>query len=203
MKMPAEYVPLRRRGSSEERTLHEPLLKENVDPTTQPSKYSSLTVEAAVPNHQTVPAGVDRLLVCSSAAVAVTTLLSLLLFFSALFATQVDRPQVDAPPVRPNPYVYLDKILRNTTRTFPPIVNFPQVVLQIDDADSSRSTREFERGRATAFGTIYPDDRRILIFDTASTYVCSGRNRGLPLPLPRSLRWFSSATLTMLWKTAS
>lgn len=35
MQSPPEYVPLYRRGSSEERVLHEPLLKEEVDRPTQ------------------------------------------------------------------------------------------------------------------------------------------------------------------------
>lgn len=96
-----------------------------------------------------------------------TTVLSILLFVNGLSANN-SQPQVGVPPLRPNPYVYLDKILQNSTKTFPPIINFPQVVLQIDNADKSRTTREHERGRATAFGTVYPDDRRVLITDSVS-----------------------------------
>ncbi len=106
----------------------------------------------------------------SVAGVAVTTVLSVILFVSGLSATVHNSPpQVDELLLRPNPYVYLDKILRNTTMTFPPIINFPQVVLQIDNADGSRTMREDERGRATTFGTVYPDDRRILISDNVSS----------------------------------
>lgn len=96
-----------------------------------------------------------------------TTVLSVLLFVNAL-ANHASQPEVGVLPLRPNPYVYLDKILQNSTKTFPPIINFPQVVLQIDKADRSRTTREHERGRPTAFGTVYPDDRRILISDSVS-----------------------------------
>lgn len=104
----------------------------------------------------------------SVAGVAVTTVLSVILFVSGLSAVRGSQPQVEEPPLRPNPYVYLNKILRNTTTTFPPIINYPQVVLQIDNADGSRIMRESERGRPTVFGTVYPDDRRILISDSVS-----------------------------------
>ncbi|KAL1949596.1 hypothetical protein VTO73DRAFT_8477 [Trametes versicolor] len=153
MQSPPEYVPLYRRGSSEERVLREPLLKEEVDRPTQSARV-----------------GADRFLIWSVAGVAVTTVLSILLFVNGLSANN-SQPQVGVPPLRPNPYVYLDKILQNSTKTFPPIINFPQVVLQIDNADKSRTMREHERGRATAFGTVYPDDRRVLITDSVSAVV--------------------------------
>ena len=99
--------------------------------------------------------------------VACSTAISVVLFlFTVLSPPEVaiasSRMSMSVPR-RPNPYLYLDKILATTTQTFPPITNFPPVVLQFDNANPKRPMREEERGRLTEFGTVYPDDRHILI----------------------------------------
>lgn len=72
---------------------------------------------------------------------------------------------------RPNPYVNLDKVLQNSNATFPPITNFPPIVLQIDAADTLRRTREDHRQWRSHLGTVYPDDRRIIVSAETSTIV--------------------------------
>ena len=105
--------------------------------------------------------------------VACSTAFSAVLFLLTVFYP----PNVAAPsqittgiPRRPNPYLYLDKILANTTQKFDPITNFPPVALQFHNADSTRRMHEEERGRPTEFGTVYPDDRRILVNDKVGSH---------------------------------
>ncbi|KAL6299315.1 hypothetical protein BKA93DRAFT_829974 [Sparassis latifolia] len=70
---------------------------------------------------------------------------------------------------RPNPYVNLDKVLQNVTYTFPPIVNFPPLVLQISTSDRHRTMREDSRQWHSRLGTVYPHDRHITVSHETST----------------------------------
>ncbi|KAI0649023.1 hypothetical protein C8Q79DRAFT_487874 [Trametes meyenii] len=118
----------------------------------------------------------DRVVLFCTIGVACTTVVSLLLFLGAPYhlPLQFAPPTVYAQsPFRPNPYVNLDKVpfSSGTMREFPPIVNFPQVVLQFDSLDVSREMREDERGKDTIFGAVYPDDRHVLVSKQVSTVV--------------------------------
>ena len=100
--------------------------------------------------------------------VALSTTFSAILFFVATFSLYNEANlthMTKGVPRRPNPYMYLDKILTNATREFEPIMNFPPVVLQLDEADPSSRMREEDRGRPTVFGTVYPDDRHVVVSD--------------------------------------
>ncbi|KAI0787539.1 hypothetical protein C8Q74DRAFT_1315427 [Fomes fomentarius] len=153
-----EYIALPARNSSED-------LLEEAD---RPSRGYSKSASRDETNHS------DRLVFWAALGVACSTAFSAVLFLATIFYP----PGVAAPsqittgvPLRPNPYLYLDKILANTTQKFDPITNFPPVALQFDNTDHKRRMREEERGRPTSFGTVYPDDRRILVNDKVSTVV--------------------------------
>ncbi|KAJ8488209.1 hypothetical protein ONZ51_g3697 [Trametes cubensis] len=148
-----EYTALPRKSSSEKNVFYEPLLKNEVESSTR---------------HHDAGAGANRVLFWSTIGVGLTTAVSLLLSIFALVRSHSSSSVVQLSR-RPNPYVYLDTILINTTRPIPSINNFPQVVLQVHNADSSRRMHESDRQRPTAFGTVYPDDRRIFVTDTMST----------------------------------
>ncbi|OSC96433.1 hypothetical protein PYCCODRAFT_1379207 [Trametes coccinea BRFM310] len=157
MRSSPEYVALPRRGSSEEHVVYEPLLKDEA---------GSLSLISVI--------GTDRFIVWCAIAVACSTALSLLLTLTASFTGHGESLHplaTSVGPLRPNPYWFLDKILVNSTRTFPPIVNFPQVVLQLDAGDPSCCVHEDERQKATHFGVVYPDDRHILMTESTSTLV--------------------------------
>ncbi len=121
------------------------------------------------PEADQLPGTNDRLIFWAAIGVGCSTAFSAVLFLITVF----NPPDVAVAPSRittgvphrPNPYVYLDRILANTTQEFPPITNFPPVALQFDNADPERRMREDERGRPTEFGTVYPDDRHILVTD--------------------------------------
>ncbi|KAI9066256.1 hypothetical protein FKP32DRAFT_1589764 [Trametes sanguinea] len=159
MRSSPEYVALPRRGSSEEHVVYEPLLKDEA---------------GSLPSSQIYSGRTDRFIIWSAFAVACSTVLSLLLALTAFFGgrgVSLSPVATSVGPLRPNPYWYLDKILANSTRTFPPVVNFPQVVLQLDAGDPSRRVREDERQKSTHFGVVYPDDRHILMTESTSTLV--------------------------------
>jgi hypothetical protein len=73
------------------------------------------------------------------------------------------------PLPRPNPYVRLQDALTETTHEFPPIHNFPEVVMQMRSSDESRRLWEDDRERSTPIGSIYPDDRHIVVTANVST----------------------------------
>ncbi|KAI0325288.1 hypothetical protein GY45DRAFT_1356810 [Cubamyces sp. BRFM 1775] len=148
-----EYIAIPRKSSSEDNILYEPLLKSELEP------------PARGPGAST---GSNSVLLWSTIGVALTTAISLLLTIVALGRSHASPPTVQLWR-RPNPYVYLDTVLLNTTRPIPSINNFPQVVLQIDNNDPSRRMYESDRERPTPFGTVYPDDRRIFVTDAVST----------------------------------
>ncbi|PCH44639.1 hypothetical protein WOLCODRAFT_139119 [Wolfiporia cocos MD-104 SS10] len=75
------------------------------------------------------------------------------------------------PLRRPNPYINLDKVLKDSNETFPPIVNFPPIVLQTAASGPRRTMREDHRQQRTKYGTVYPDERHILITSETSTIV--------------------------------
>ncbi|TFK40270.1 hypothetical protein BDQ12DRAFT_734275 [Crucibulum laeve] len=79
----------------------------------------------------------------------------------------------NAPLRRPNQYVNLDRVFKNGSHTtpFPPIMHFPSVVLQIQTKDSKRRIHEEERGWRSVLGTVYPDDRHIIVSPETSTVV--------------------------------
>ncbi|KAI0833598.1 hypothetical protein BC628DRAFT_1307571 [Trametes gibbosa] len=148
-----DYIALSRLSDSAKWTMHEPLLKEHEEPQGIPRREHVLS---------------DYFIFWSTAGVALTTMLSILVFFGALWNPH-SQP-TSSLVVRPNPYLYLDKILYNTTQVFPLVVNFPQVVLHFNAEDPGRRTQpESHRSKPTAFGTVYPDDRRIHISKSVST----------------------------------
>ncbi|KAH9902686.1 hypothetical protein C8Q73DRAFT_785335 [Cubamyces lactineus] len=153
MSSTAEYTALPRKSSSDEHVLYEPLLKNEAESSTR---------------HYGARTGANHVLFWSTIGVALTTTVSLLLSIFAL-ARSHSAPSMAQLSRRPNPYVYLDTVLINTTRPIPSINNFPQVVLQLLNTDHSRRMHESDRERATPFGTVYPDDRRILVTDKVST----------------------------------
>ncbi|KAI0775093.1 hypothetical protein BD413DRAFT_472031 [Trametes elegans] len=158
MRQPAQYAPLPHRSSSEDDVLSEPLLEEK--------PHAQLAEDHT---------HVAKIITWSAIGVACSTALSIILAFIMSFKSSELHAspglQTAGVPLRPNPYMYLDKLLVNTTETFPPITNFPQVMFQIDAADPSRLMREDERGRATYFGAVYPEDRHVLITAEVSTVV--------------------------------
>jgi hypothetical protein len=97
---------------------------------------------------------------CSSA-------LSFLVFASrvSFLPRSIGMPVLLQGPVlrRPSHYMNLEKVLRTSNRTFPPITNFPRVVFQIDPADSQRRMTEDDQGWISNIGAVYPDDRHITI----------------------------------------
>ncbi|KAH9847673.1 hypothetical protein C2E23DRAFT_889780 [Lenzites betulinus] len=148
MRSSADYVAL---PSAE---CDEPLLKEQVEPTVSRRRQTQS----------------DNFILWSTAGVTLTTILSIILFFNALWNSHDE--QVASLVVRPNPYFYLDNILRNTTQVFPPVVNFPQVVLHFSAEDPERSMQlEAHRSGPTVFGTVFPDDRQIRVSASVSTLV--------------------------------
>ncbi|KAH0584430.1 hypothetical protein H2248_009971 [Termitomyces sp. 'cryptogamus'] len=101
--------------------------------------------------------------ICSSA-------LSVIIFASQVFVTShVKVPLHESVLHRPSHYMNLENILRNTNHSFPPITNFPQVVLQISNNDSLRRMAEDDRGHPTSIGAVYPDDRHVLVTSQTST----------------------------------
>ncbi|KAI0759040.1 hypothetical protein C8Q74DRAFT_1359986 [Fomes fomentarius] len=155
-----EYISLPARNSSED------LLEDSE--ADRPSRGYSKSALRGGTSHN------ERLVFWAALGVACSTAFSAALSLLTVFYP----PDVAAPsqittgvPHRPNPYLYLNKILANTTQKFDPITNFPPVALQFDNADPKRRMREEDRGRPTSFGTVYPDDRRILVNDKVSTVV--------------------------------
>ncbi|KAI0318248.1 hypothetical protein OF83DRAFT_1242529 [Amylostereum chailletii] len=91
--------------------------------------------------------------ICSSA-------LSVVLFAS----TTLFPPKPSAIPLRrPSQYIHMQSILQSSNFTYPPITNFPPIVMQIDTADKQRAMHQDERGWYPSPGSIYPDDRHIVI----------------------------------------
>lgn len=70
---------------------------------------------------------------------------------------------------RPSQYINLDRIKH--VHSFPPITNFPDIVLQVDLIDTKRVMREDHRTLHTDTGTIYTDDRHVLITREVSTVI--------------------------------
>ncbi|KZT07895.1 uncharacterized protein LAESUDRAFT_724363 [Laetiporus sulphureus 93-53] len=116
----------------------------------------------------------DRLVFWACIGAICSSILSIIVFAGGLFLPTSAPPQ---PPYygkalrRPNPYVNLDKVLRNGNYTFPPIMNFPPMVLQINTSDPQRKMREDDRQWRSSYGTVYPDDRHIVISSETSTIV--------------------------------
>ncbi|KAI0945778.1 hypothetical protein AcW1_001920 [Taiwanofungus camphoratus] len=103
-----------------------------------------------------------------------TSILSFSVFIRGTFWTPARssvHPPYDQPLRRPSMYINLDKILKDVNDTFPPITNFPPVVLQISTSDPRRKMTEDHRQWRSAQGTIYPDDRHILVSAETSTVV--------------------------------
>ena len=167
--MPAneEYIALPARNSTEE-LLEDTHLGNSRKKYTARYATSKDEYESRLILTDARPAGNnEHIIFWAAIGVACSTAFSAVLFIITLFSP----PDVAVAPSRittgvprrPNPYLYLNRILANTTQTFPPITNFPPVALQLDNADPQRRMREDERGRPTEFGTVYPDDRHILI----------------------------------------
>ncbi|KAJ3571227.1 hypothetical protein NP233_g3892 [Leucocoprinus birnbaumii] len=70
---------------------------------------------------------------------------------------------------RPNQYINLDKVQHN--HNFPPITNFPDIVLRINTNDSGRVMEEDSRMPRTNVGTIHTDDRHIYVTPEVSTII--------------------------------
>lgn len=100
------------------------------------------------------------------AATLCSTVLSLILFArsTAVLSSKTIRPGLsDSGLRRPSQYIGLDKI--KPAHDFPPIINFPEIVLQVHLNDSRRIMKEDHRMLRTNTGTVYSDDRHIHVTD--------------------------------------
>ncbi|TBU51886.1 hypothetical protein BD310DRAFT_890241 [Dichomitus squalens] len=120
----------------------------------------------------------NRFIAWATVCIAFSTLLSftITLVDFGLLATSGSPPRTSTIRTvgrrRPNQYMNLDRILAGTNLTiFNPIFNFPSVTLQILNSDSHRRMHEDGKGRPTKFGTVYPDDRHVLVSYETSTIV--------------------------------
>ncbi|KAF5360897.1 hypothetical protein D9756_004518 [Leucocoprinus leucothites] len=100
-----------------------------------------------------------------------STLLSIVLYTSAAgLASEPTKPGPSTSELRrPSQYINLDKIKH--THDFPPIFNFPEIVLQVSLNDSRRTMREDYHMLHTNVGTIYTDDRHIYVTPEVSSVV--------------------------------
>ncbi|KAG6919946.1 hypothetical protein DXG01_013295 [Tephrocybe rancida] len=73
------------------------------------------------------------------------------------------------PLRRPNQYMNLDKVLKNKTEPFPPLIGYPPILLQIQTSDFRRTMHEDERGHWSELGSIYPDDRHFVVTSQTAT----------------------------------
>ncbi|KAI0309237.1 hypothetical protein OF83DRAFT_1023730, partial [Amylostereum chailletii] len=98
------------------------------------------------------------------------SVLSVVTFASATLSTSP--PLAPTRPMRrPSMYMNFDRIPTNLSTVYPPITNFPPVVLQLQTSDPSRSMREDTRAHNTPHGYVFPDDRHIVVSTEASTVV--------------------------------
>lgn len=112
------------------------------------------------------PIGNNSLVFWACIGALCTSILSFSVFIRGTFWTPARssvHPPYDQPLRRPSMYINLDKILKDVNDTLPPITNFPPVVLQISTSDPRRKMTEDHRQWRSAQGTIYPDDRHILV----------------------------------------
>ncbi|KXN85056.1 hypothetical protein AN958_11729 [Leucoagaricus sp. SymC.cos] len=110
------------------------------------------------------------LAILCAAATLCSTGLSIFLYVKT--SAIIDFTEIRTSPIpatfrRPNPYINLDRITH--VSDFPPITNFPEVVLQMLLNDSRRPMKEDHRMQRTKVGTIYPDDRHIVVTREIST----------------------------------
>ncbi|CAL1697309.1 unnamed protein product [Somion occarium] len=114
----------------------------------------------------------NALLVCACIAALLSSVLSVLLFARDmsldLLITPTRSPNGRSLR-RPSQYMNLDRVLENSTYDFPPITNFPPVTFQVKVNDPLRTMWEDERGWYSKHGTVYPDDRRIVVNAETST----------------------------------
>ena len=127
-----------------------------------------------------------------------SSIVSLLLFFSHDFtASPVSLENLGGRALpRPNPYVNLEHALAETKYQFPPIYNFPEVVLQVRTADSARNMYEDDRGWFTRDGSVYPDDRHIIVNSFVSAHLFFWFTRLIECRTPPSHNFASG---TLLW----
>ena len=122
----------------------------------------------------------NRLVLWACIGALISTALSIILFARDVYlgSNRVPLQSTNGRALRrPSQYMNLDKVLANSTYTFPPITNFPPVTFQMKVGDSRRRMREDERGRPTKLGAVYPDDRHILINSEVT-------NHSYPRPYP-------------------
>ena len=125
-----EYTALPRKSSSEENVLYEPLLENEAESSTRhhdaqagAGMYRLCYKPPLAIDFRSV--GANRVLFWSTIGVGLTTAVSLLLSIFALVRSHSSSSVVQLSR-RPNPYVYLDTVLINTTRPIPSINNFPR-----------------------------------------------------------------------------
>ncbi|CCL98325.1 uncharacterized protein FIBRA_00319 [Fibroporia radiculosa] len=152
MSLASEYIPLASSPNDSEQDL-------------RPIEDSS-TRRSSGPN--------DRLLFWACVGAICSSALSFIVFLGGwqLSSTSISgQPSYRQALRRPNPYVNLDKILQNGNYTFPPIINFPPLALQISTSDYQRKMSEDHRQWRSSQGTVYPDDRHVIVSPDTSTII--------------------------------
>ncbi|KAF7436261.1 hypothetical protein PC9H_003090 [Pleurotus ostreatus] len=116
-----------------------------------------------------------NLVLISSVATVVTSLLSLYTFISAQLTPyhSIAHASTGAPLLRrPGTYMNLDKLPVNDSQPhFHPIHSFAHILLQIDTSDPQRKLHENYRKYDSPQGEIYPDDRYFLVSSSTSTII--------------------------------
>jgi len=98
---------------------------------------------------------------------------------------------------RPNPYVNLDNVAGANAHDY--LDTFSQVVLQIHNSDPTRKMTEDHRTHWTEEGTVYPEDRHIVVVSLTSSIVQfrvadSGMEKCvLNAVLPKPTKWLDPA----------
>ncbi|KAL7283432.1 hypothetical protein ACG7TL_002862 [Trametes sanguinea] len=104
------------------------------------------------------------------AAASISSMVSMLLLMNTLSGTTYAIGHVQNSNLRrPSTYINIEGALTNASISFPPIFNFPLVALQMPTNDSDRQMTEDSRMLRTQYGTVFFDDRHIMVSNTTST----------------------------------
>jgi hypothetical protein len=106
-----------------------------------------------------------------------TSVLSIVLTFRNSLSLAAPIVPVWKPLRHLTPYVNLDRIHVDVSAAYPPILNFPPVVMQIQTADASRAMLEDDRQHDTVYGVIYPDDRHVVVSERVRKFILLTRPR--------------------------
>ncbi|KAF9524161.1 hypothetical protein CPB83DRAFT_861715 [Crepidotus variabilis] len=117
--------------------------------------------------------GYDNLFLWTCIATLLSTALCCILFAMDVSTGFYKSPRdlSRRPLRRPSTYINLDRVLSNSTTSFPPLINFAQSVYQIRTSDFHRTMSEDDRSKFTPVGKIYPNSRHISITPAASTII--------------------------------